>query len=515
MRMVYKLMRYRVRHEGEFSEDDISSGIGILTGDTMSSEFWKLFFGDLNIPVTDDDIMLAGIAISHLEQADDLLLLALSPKGLQCKMNLFYIYCGNNFLLINAIKSAIGYHGPAPPVSHLMPIFYFNGEQVKIVDKYTYVGMTYKSGPYRNFSSVLELHYLEKAKKARKIGHAVLHIESMIGALPAHEGKILYTGCIDPHLIYGCEVAIDTSKALTDHLVGVQLSFFRRLLGLSKTSIKVSVYTETGIPPIQLRRLELALSTLQYLLDRSPDMYVRAALNESIALNSAGKKSWLGDLKEVVSIWLPNYKLPSNQSLTDAADGTILGKFNEAITSATNTWIQDELERVKKRSYLIQLRKEPTANGETKYRDACLRTYLKDIDNSQHLKAMTRLIAGDHSLAVVRLTWTDNHRIQVPYDERLCRFCRLSVETPEHALLDCTHVPLAIRRHTFFNDFYNLYPNAVKYTLNKNKAAYVGYLISCQISFSIVAKWIFDVLKIYDSTPLYVPTNYMRNHHHH
>jgi hypothetical protein len=135
MRMIYELMRYRVRHEGEFSEDDITSGIGILTGDTMSSEFWIIFFGDLHIPVTDDDIMLAGIAISHLEQAGDLLLLALSPEGLQCKMNLFYTYCGNNFLLINAIKSAIGYHGPAPPVPRLMPIFYFNGEQVKIVDK--------------------------------------------------------------------------------------------------------------------------------------------------------------------------------------------------------------------------------------------------------------------------------------------------------------------------------------------------------------------------------------------
>ena len=77
--------------------------------------------------------------------------------------------------------------------------------------------------------------------------HAVLHVESINGSLPVQEGKTLYMGCVDPHLIYGYEVAIDTSKTLLQLLVGVQTAFFRRLLGLSKTSIVVAIYTETGI----------------------------------------------------------------------------------------------------------------------------------------------------------------------------------------------------------------------------------------------------------------------------
>ncbi|KAE9399894.1 hypothetical protein BT96DRAFT_772923, partial [Gymnopus androsaceus JB14] len=75
--------------------------------------------------------------------------------------------------------------------------------------------------------------------------------------LPVHEGKILYTGCVDPHLIYGSEVGIDASKALIDQVINVQLAFFRRLLGLSKTSIRVAIYTETGIIPLQFRWLNL------------------------------------------------------------------------------------------------------------------------------------------------------------------------------------------------------------------------------------------------------------------
>ncbi|KAE9383025.1 hypothetical protein BT96DRAFT_773835, partial [Gymnopus androsaceus JB14] len=103
-------------------------------------------------------------------------------------------------------------------------------------------------------------------------------------------------GCIDPQLIYGCEVAVDTSEALLGNMLAVQKSFFRRLLGLSKTAIIVATYTETGIIPLQFRGLELALRFLLYLLGRPANTYARAALNESLALDSQDKKSWIGDL---------------------------------------------------------------------------------------------------------------------------------------------------------------------------------------------------------------------------
>ncbi|KAE9403744.1 hypothetical protein BT96DRAFT_1078628 [Gymnopus androsaceus JB14] len=451
-------MRYRVRHEGELS-DFIDSSIGILIGDTLSPEFWIIFFGDFDIPVTDDDIRLAGIAISHLEQADDLLLLALSPRGLQYKMDLFYAYCGNNFLIINAIKSLIGYHGPAPVY---LPKFHFNGEDVEIVDVYTYVGMAFRSGPFNAFSSVLQDLFVNKTKKASKVAHAVLHIESMIGALPVQEGKILYMGCVDPHLIYGCEVAIDASKAHMDQVIGVQLAFFRRLLGLSKTSIRVAIYTETGIIPVQFRWLNLALRALAYFLSQPADTFIRAALNESIALESAGKRSWFRGLKTVINSLCPDYKLPN------------------------------ELIRVSRSSYLLQLRKEPQENGNLKYHISCMRHYLSEIQNPRHRKALTRLITGDHSLAVVRLTWTDNHRLQVPYEHRLCRFCTKEVETPEHALLQCPYQPLVESR-------------------TMDQPAYVAYLASCHASYATLAKWVFEILKIYEGTPLLIPREYLRD----
>ncbi|KAE9392850.1 hypothetical protein BT96DRAFT_751641, partial [Gymnopus androsaceus JB14] len=420
-------MQYKVCHQNEFS-DPFGADIGIMIGDTLSPEFWILYMADFEIPPTADDIELMGMLISHLEQVDDLLLLALLPEGLQCKMDIFYQWCQVNFLIINAIKSGISYHGPAPAI---MPVFRFGNSPVALLMEYVYVGMHFRTGNYRVFSSLIKPHIVEKAQKARKTAHAVLHVESMIGTLPVHEGKILYMGCVDPHLIYGCRVTLKTSSQLFDLLFDVQKAFFRHLLGLSKTSIKAAIFLETGIMPLQFCWLILALCSLSYFLKRPADTYVRAVLNESISLHTQGKCSWFGDLKINIT------RVYADILLSAGPDSDMLGDFTKIITNEALRWVESELERVDKRSYLLKLHQEPHENGGSKYCTMWLRQYLKDIQNAQHRKALTHLLSGDHPLAVVHLTWTDNHRIQVPHDERVCQFCKRAVETPEHALLEC------------------------------------------------------------------------------
>ena len=141
---------------------------------------------------------------------------------------------------------------------------------------------------------------------------------------------------------------------------------------------------------------------------------------------------------------------------------------------------------------------------------ACLRKYLDVIQNSQHRKAVTRMLTGDHSLAVVRLSWTDNHRTQVPHDEQLCRFCKLDIETPEHALLVCQHLTLNQLRLAFLESFTTSQPRAISHQLNTNQAEYLAYLASCQNTYPLFAKWVYEVMKVFDRTPLFVPQQYHR-----
>ncbi|KAF5367011.1 hypothetical protein D9758_003843 [Tetrapyrgos nigripes] len=195
--LIYREMKYKVQH-GDFLSDKFTSLSGILAGDTCSPLLWILYFSDFGIPQSADGIELFSEYILHLEQVDDLLLLVMLPEGLQQKMNLFYNWCKVNFMVINALKSFIVYHGPAPD---FIPIFLFDQDIVPIVEDYVYVRMKLHSGNFLVFSSVAAPHYENKAAKAHSVAHSILHIESMIGILPLEEGKLLYTACVDPHLI--------------------------------------------------------------------------------------------------------------------------------------------------------------------------------------------------------------------------------------------------------------------------------------------------------------------------
>ncbi|KAJ6449896.1 hypothetical protein C8R45DRAFT_751526, partial [Mycena sanguinolenta] len=37
-----------------------------------------------------------------------------------------------------------------------------------------------------------------------------------------------------------------------------------------------------------------------------------------------------------------------------------------------------------------------------------------------------------------RLRWVEFRRPKIPRDLRVCRFCKAEIESPEHALLECT-----------------------------------------------------------------------------
>ncbi|KAF9068166.1 hypothetical protein BDP27DRAFT_1530114, partial [Rhodocollybia butyracea] len=343
-----------------------------------------------------------------------------------------------------------------------------------------------------------------------KFAHAVLHIESMIGALPVHEATTLYMGCVDPHLTYGCEVTIDTCNSSSDVIYDVQKSFYRRLLGLSKTSIIAAIFAETGIMPLKHRRFLLQVRFLDYLLTRPLDCLARTALNDSINLHLCNKPSWFSDLIEVKSNLCPHLTFPNANHLLTATSAESLGDYSKSIFSAASQWVQNELFRVEKRSYLLCLRKEPQENGLVKYHTMCRRQYLADVYNAQHRKALTRILAGDHSLAVVRLTWADNHHVPVPHNERLCRFCKCKVETPEHAMLECLHPPIINMHASFLAKFYTIQPNAIPLCNTMDLHHYLAYIASCRLTFPILAKWAFELTKFFNATPMLIPSQYRR-----
>ncbi|TFY50289.1 hypothetical protein EVJ58_g11109, partial [Rhodofomes roseus] len=291
LRMLYSRLEYVVRSGGDVSER-FRALAGILIGDPASPILWNLFLADLVIRTSPDDVVLAGVAVSHLEQADDIAIFTTSVRALQEKLDDLAAWCAVNFAFINTTKTQVMVFGNASEP----PRVYINRRLLSVVDSYVYVGIQFASSSRDVFAP----HTEGRASAARRVANACLSIESYVGPLPPWAALTLYQSHVDPYVTAGCEVALDSKVSSATQLEAVQLAYLRRVLGLNPRSVKVVMFSETGLWPMRYRRLALALRYLQYVLGQRPALPL-AALAEARALALSGKASWLGDLRLALS----------------------------------------------------------------------------------------------------------------------------------------------------------------------------------------------------------------------
>ncbi|KAJ7214152.1 hypothetical protein C8J57DRAFT_987143, partial [Mycena rebaudengoi] len=88
--------------------------------------------------------------------------------------------------------------------------------------------------------------------------------------------------------------------------------------------------------------------------------------------------------------------------------------------------------------------------------------------------------------------------------QRVCRFCKAGIESPKHALLECTAEPELVQlRHNFFirmrSDLPGLPP------LNSMPTArFFAHMIAYRETISLVAKFAYEVTQFLEPTPIYV-----------
>ena len=204
LRMLYKRISFLVRHNGELS-DSFKSMIGVLTGDTASPMLWNIYFHNVIIPDDEDDIILSGQKISHVEQADDV-------------MNAFCRWASANLMTVSIPKTKWMIFGPLPSVLLVLTV---NGQSIDLVEFYKFVGIHFQS----THSYMFAKHYQTKVSKARSVSNATFAVEDLIGSLPPRDAKILYMARVDPHLIFGAEVVLDIDGSFMSELAGVQQKF--------------------------------------------------------------------------------------------------------------------------------------------------------------------------------------------------------------------------------------------------------------------------------------------------
>ncbi|KAF5378897.1 hypothetical protein D9615_006858 [Tricholomella constricta] len=491
LRIIYEKMEYYVRHGTEESPL-FKALIGLLTGDPASPVLWNLYMADLTMPPDIDDVHLAGNRISMMAQADDILIISRTADGLKRKLMVLETWCGRNFIIINLIKTVILIFGTLrPPI----PIFRLAGALLSIKPMEKYVGILISTDTNNPF----EEHYTSKAGTARYCGHRIMATEDLTGRLTPKELKQLYMARVDCHLIHGCEISPDAEEVHVSKLEDVQISFLRRILNVHKRSMLVPLYTETGIMPLRPRRLLLTLRFLRYLVSLNNDRYAHIAFRASLELASRNKKSWAGDLKKAL------LKLPFRTDPIDLESATVQStkEYIDKIENEVSTWLQGVINTSDK-LYLLRDRKEQRKDEAPKQITLHLRHYLSLVKTRAHREAITSVMLSTHMLAVEKLRWVEHGHPRVNREERLCRLCRASVETPEHALLDCTASPeLLALRHNFLLQFLADIPHLQSAVEQMTSTDLLKRLIAQRPTISLVAKFAYQVLKLYYDIPIY------------
>ncbi|KAF5374622.1 hypothetical protein D9615_008976 [Tricholomella constricta] len=464
----------------------------LLTGDTASPSLWNIYFSDLSIPDHVDDVRLHGRAVSHVEQADDVVLFTTSPHGLQFKVDCLSDWCSVSRLIISADKSrwsiAKASQRSQPHVTTPITIA---GAPIKFVTEYTYVGVTFDFAT----SSMFKRHCTTKASAASGISGATFTLDSFVGTVPPSDGRQLYMARVDPHLIHGCEVILDVDRAALNELEKVQRTFIRRLLHLSARSLLHPLYTETGLMPIKYRRIILAVGYLNSIFRLAPNCLPYLALMDSINLAQTHpgdrQPSWVKDLVKVCGD-LPE---PVHVNVDDLpACAPALSALIECLARNTLQASWDDSTKL-----LFRAR----GHDVTRRR---LQPYLK-LPDPRHRHAITQLLLSDHPLAVEQLRrqrWTGG---RIERWQRLCRFCRTAIEDEIHALFGCrSSERLLLARDEYLATLFTQSPDLRNMFRFSPATAFVDFLVNHAETLPSFAAYVHEVFHIYNDVPMFLVT---------
>jgi hypothetical protein len=328
-------------------------------------------------------------------------------------------------------------------------------------------------------------------------------LDDFIGILAPTEGKMLYMARVDPILTFAAEVVLDIDESSVSKLTDVQHLFIRRLLKVGSRSVLATLFSETGILPLKFRRVNLAIAYLIYLLQLPGSHYAHLAMLESKSLLRNGFPCWIADLNWVIS------HLPGGgdyEAHVEEMDSVQLLALQKSLERQCDTHLHSILHYSAK-CPMLKGRSELDRNGRLTHVVRKMRHYLTLPAIPAHRNAFIALMFSSHGLAVERLRWRERYRAPVPRQWRLCRFCRAAVEDEVHALVVCVgHPQLLVLRDTLRSEVGDIVP---LFPWNADHDNQLRSLLHDRRLAVPLAKFIYNVLNIFSSVPMYVPAPHL------
>ena len=405
--------------------------LGVKQGCPLSPNLFGLYVDDIERTLLADatamdlPCMHDGRPVPPLLYADDLVLMATSPEGLQKQLDALQAYADSWGLTVNAGKTkvvAFGRRRSAASLTDAGLAFTCGNALLSIVDEFKYLGIQFHS------SQAFCKAAAARAAPGRRVVHATRRRCTELGLLsPALHMRMFNTMAL-PVLSYGAEI-------WSPHLVAagqdcdnsrVQMSFLRQMLGVRQSTPSLVVLAETGHRPLAVHwTLQLA-RFWNNMLASDEGSLVQRALADSIdlATNAAGplaQQPWaaqfaaaMGGMNVAVDLQAPR-PLRVGEVHENCTDW-LLGQFAAA-------------QGTKIRHYFDVVR------GGIADDACCPALYLAEPKRALR-RALAQLRTGAHWLAEETGRWQRQERQQ-----RLCGHCstinQQHIETVSHFIFAC------------------------------------------------------------------------------
>ena len=441
--------------------------VGLKQGCVLSPLLFNLYTSDLVklLESTGRGISLGDITLYILLYADDIALLAESPEDMQVLLDNLCSWCDAWGLQINVDKTQLVHFRP-PSVEKSNFAFSVNGQVLKVVDKYRYLGL------------VLTEHFdLDKsaatvAQSANRALGCIITKFKHLGGMPYETFTKLYDTLVQPVINYSAAV---WGYKKIQCISAIQTRACHFYLGVGKYTPTIGVQGDMGWKfPFE----NIASCILKHWI-RLENMDI-TRLNKQIFLWAKSRpqkcKNWcfyvkkLCDMVDLKNIYCDDY---TDGHYTNLEIGQKLSIFytNKWSAALSNDVSSSGTGRNKLRTY-----------KQFKSSVYC-EPYITKVRHRLHRSALAKFRLG---VAPIRL---ETGRYEgLAENQRLCPLCENAVENEVHVLLYC---------HTYNDIRENLFVHLNNVILNLNDMQdiqKITVIFSHPFICKIVAKACYDIL---------------------
>ena len=329
--------------------------------------------------------------------------------------------------------------------------FYYNGQQLEIVNKFRYLGVVFTAG-----GSFSECQNTLAGQAQKAIFQLNKNLYKFTFLSPRHKLE-LFDKLILPILNYGGEVWVFSQANAIER---VHLQFCKRLLGVKKTTQNDFIYGELGRTSCITKRYILIIKYWFKILLSEDVKYIKLVYNmmlEDLELNP-NKTNWASLLRHLL------FSMGFNEVWIQQGVGNINNFISVFKQRLTDNFIQNWQARLAESSRAIFYRSFATFQ---------FQPYLDKVNVFKYLQAYSKLRMSSHRLEVEAGRWVRQNR--VPIHERKCSFCNI-LEDEYHFVIQCA--AYSELREKYISKYFWKRPNMFKFVelINSSNINYIRKL---------------------------------------